>query len=1181
MSNIALTELKQFRLLYEKELTERQQEYSKKIEVAQKDYDNSLTVDYVDEYKEKFVASLASLERMYNDFVDIYSSTNGLTFSITKHIATVRPRTIPTGGVDDHFDKLVAECRGALNDLNHSMYPEDDIEPLKVFCQGLVDLRYIVDNARRLILEVGETEQRKRELIEKRLKTLEKAKENYNKFTQFETFDCASKLNAYKDRIISNSEKLSKSMLNNGKICCRNDNKFLMGFRLEDIPQDDVAWAQRVLGIPSSAYSSNPIYFDLKPKHTSLLINAPESFFSNFEFFKLIKNIYFSFASNFPAKDLLLAGIEHSSVSDSVIGALEEKINSEINERKSEDGIYKRTARKDDEIIATFNEIKELAASRSKIYLTKDKYNIFDYNEIDPTSKDFFVLLLINHYPNGLNGSRFDGVNEIRNMAQKNGDKGVITVVCQATDGAYTDAKPMLTAEELGADVIDIDFDGMNFSAKYNGVPASLDIRANGFDETQYWQDLKKYFLTSSTVWFYDMLSNFKETPAKPYYEQIAFPVGFANGKPFEFLMDVCTTQCFGLITGKSGSGKSSFLHTLILSAANRYSPDELRIRLVDFKAEADSPEFSQYLKVKGEDNLYIPHIDYLLVNGKPECALDLFDMLDRIKVERNKIMNSNGLKFTEFSKYNACEAVQKGKAPKLPFLLYIIDEYNVMVGGRQKNRSSSIKQKIISAIGDAARTLRSYGIGLIFSGQQLEDDMENAMRQMDTRIALMNNDASDYSALMNKLTKDEVSLDLGYLRGKGYSIFSVDAGKTRVKVRHAYAGYTGCEEQRAFTKKIREKYGETEQVVAGSETLFNISDDNTFNEKSSADEREFIVPIGVASASMVKTGLKFSASKDAVNYFAFADLKTLYDIERNSVFGFLNEAANNGYNNSKVYFMAENASIKDCLGDYLSEYPKLESHLEFRKSYPQIAKTLADIYDIFIDRKIKAQLDARIFDPIFVCMHDIEWLSDPSESYWVEMANKDTTGDEVVPPPSYTPASQSMSPEEKKMREDYRKMLDSNPIFSKYSEEKKQQQIDGYVKRNLNKESKPVVMEQQEQSQGIKKSNRSMLSASDYLKFLTTLYSKGNRYQIYMLISSENYAPIDEALIRNLKTTEADAAKTKYSIYGSEKEMVDLTRDEAAVKECVYVCPNVKTRLFDYSVDGNEEFWDKFINKI
>ena len=1165
MNKTSFYELTDLRTLCENEKKRREEKYSKNIKMAEEAYNHALKIDYVDEYREKFDVSLASLEDLYAELLEIYRTTKGLEFSITNYIKTVKPRPIKRGMVDEHFDMLVEECQNALEAINNSYSPEEDIEPIKIFCQGLIDLRYIVANARKLIEDTGNTQEKKRKVLEKLQNNIDKAKDDYKEKIKFESFDCYKELIDYRNKLMKDCEIINDSMLSNRPIKCRNDFKFLMGFYTENIPENDLKFAINTLGVDSTVFSTNPIFFELKPGHTSLLINAPSKYFGSLEFDDLVRNIYFSMASNLPAKDLLLAGVEHESVTDSIISSLENKIKSEINDNKSEDGIYKTTAKKDDEIVGLINDIKSLTNLRSTVYITNKVRDIFAYNKLDSLTTDYFILYIVNHYPYGFNPTTFNAVDELKRMANENGNKGVITVICQATDAKYSESMPMLKPEDLNADLIEIKGNEDNYSFYYNGRVATLNICAPKphFDEKTYWKNFKNYFKNASTVWYYDLVDKFNFKSKEPYYDQISIPVGFSGGAPFEFSMDNCTTQNFGIITGKSGSGKSSFLHTLILSAANKYSPDELRIRLVDFKSEKDSPEFSLYKKKKGVDNLYIPHVDYLLVNGKPECALDLFDMIENIKTERGAIMNA--LDCSQFNIYNKKPEVLSGQYPKLPFILYIIDEYNIMIEGRSKNRSSSVKQKIITAIESAVRSVRSYGVGILLSGQSISDDMDEPLKQMDTRIGLMNNSVFDYKELMGKPSTEDANIDLAFLRGQGYSVFSTNAGKTRKKVRHAYTGNTGCDEQKAFTKRIREKYPETNQIVAGSENLFSISEEMAINEVSSKDNSNMNIPIGVASASMSKICLQYSTAKDAMNYFAFADVNKLFDIERNAIFGYLNEMANIGNENKKVIFLADNKSINACLKKYLDAYPELSKYFTFRKSCEEIAREIADIHDLYLERIRKERNESCYFEPIFVVFHDIEWLTD-SDTSWVEMANEEPESDDIE--------EKEELDEDLKIRKEAEKLVYENKAYAKFNESMKKQVVEQMIKQMSKGKKKTEVK--------TKRSDRSNLSSSDYLEMLKNLYLRGNRYGIYMLVGSENFSPINKAILNQLDQKEGDVAKNKFSVYGSEYEKSENIRDNNAVKECVYVCPTeTKTRLYDYDISNNLEFWTEFIKKL
>lgn len=1165
MEKVGLDRLSELREIYEDEKQKREKLYSGLVKNAKKEYDRVAKEDYSNEFKEQFETSLNSLERLYSELVDVYSKTKGLSFSVTKYIDSVTPRKIKKSDVFNHFDHLVEECTDALGAINNSRSPEDDILPIKDFCQGLVDLRYIVKNETKLIEETGRAEIEKQQRLAELQKEIDSAKIQYETNTQLEKFDCFEELEKYKKQLVKNAQNLENSMLSERPIQPRNDYQFLLGFQKQEIPEADVKFAKKILGLKESCLATNPIYFDLKVGHTALLINAPSAYFGEFEFDDLIRNIYFSMASNLPAQDLLIAPVEHESVTDAVLSSLENTIRKELNDNKSDDGIYLSTAKKDDQIMEGINEIKSLTNLRSTIYRSNKVKDIFAYNKLDSMTTDFFVLYLVNHYPNGFENTRINGVEELRRMATNNGEKGIITVICQATDAEYSASLPRLTAQELGADVIDVDYSNqkgaVSISYRYNNQPATLDIRAGEkFSEKEYWKNYSKYFNNASTVLLYDILEKFDKKPKLPYYKQISMPIGFCDGKPYEYSMDVCSVQDFGIITGKSGSGKSSFLHTLILSSASRYSPDELRIRLVDFKSEKDSPEFSQYKKVPGKNNLYIPHIDYLLVNGKPECALDLFNMITQIIKERTAIMNQANC--AEFSKYMESDKVKNGELPKLPFLLYIIDEYNLMINGNK--RSNAVKQQIISKIEDTVKSARAFGIGILFSGQSIADDMDSALAQMDSRIGLMNNSLEDYQALMGKPDRSDSVLDLAFLRGKGYSVFSNDAGKTRKRVRHAFAGNTGCASQLAFTKKIREKYGEYDQVVAGSEDFFGIAEEKQIDEPIEGNGRtQLFVPVGVTSASMVKSCLEFSNSKSGLNYYAFADVNQLYKLEQNAIFGYLNQTANLGYKNATVEFLAENDIIDDCLGEFLSTYPKLKNKFVFKTTYESIAKEIAHLHEVYAERNNTRAKETS--DPIFVVVHDVEWLSDKDDS-WVAYANRDDGEDDV----------QSLDNNDEELFEQAKQQIYENKAYARFSEQMKLQLINQIVQK-MKAQTAPVVS-----SRKIEKVDRSGYTADTYVDMFNTLYTRGNRVGIYVLVASENFSPIKKTILNQMDYDEVNKAKGAYSIYGSEKEYEEEQIDKDAIASCVYISTsNAKTRLYDYSIKNNKKFWTKFMDKI
>ena len=78
--------------------------------------------------------------------------------------------------------------------------------------------------------------------------------------------------------------------------------------------------------------------------------------------------------------------------------------------------------------------------------------------------------------------------------------------------------------------------------------------------------------------------------------------------------------QCIGYMAiGQSGSGKSSFFHSLVLNGCLKYSPRDLQFWLLDFKNGGASSKYS---------NCGIPHIKIIAENNKIDDALCLFQMV-------------------------------------------------------------------------------------------------------------------------------------------------------------------------------------------------------------------------------------------------------------------------------------------------------------------------------------------------------------------------------------------------------------------------------------------------------------------------------------------------------------------------------------------------------------------------
>ncbi len=161
--------------------------------------------------------------------------------------------------------------------------------------------------------------------------------------------------------------------------------------------------------------------------------------------------------------------------------------------------------------------------------------------------------------------------------------------------------------------------------------------------------------------------------------------------------------QCIGyMVIGQSGSGKSSFFHSVVLNGCIRYSPKDLQFWLLDFKNGGASSKYS---------NCGIPHIRIVAENNKIDDALCLFQMILEEMERRSKAFNDS---FTNnIVEYN--EKADANGMEHFPRILIAIDEVQEIF--REDNASEL--QKYISSI--SAR-MRSAGMHFIMVAQNLSE---------------------------------------------------------------------------------------------------------------------------------------------------------------------------------------------------------------------------------------------------------------------------------------------------------------------------------------------------------------------------------------------------------------------------------------------------------------------------
>lgn len=186
-------------------------------------------------------------------------------------------------------------------------------------------------------------------------------------------------------------------------------------------------------------------------------------------------------------------------------------------------------------------------------------------------------------------------------------------------------------------------------------------------------------------------------------------------------------TSHYGLIVGPTGSGKSSLLHTIIMSSIVNYSPRELELYLLDFK---QGNEFKIY------ENRKIPHIKCLGLDVMQEFGDSVLQDLWNVLDQRNKMFaqaSKNGQDIKSISDYRRA-------GYEMSRILVIMDEFQVLFNTMQNKR---VAYSAASKMSDFVSRARVYGIHFLLATQTLRKIFETSsltkgtLEEMHIRIGL------------------------------------------------------------------------------------------------------------------------------------------------------------------------------------------------------------------------------------------------------------------------------------------------------------------------------------------------------------------------------------------------------------------------------------------------------------
>lgn len=229
----------------------------------------------------------------------------------------------------------------------------------------------------------------------------------------------------------------------------------------------------------------------------------------------------------------------------------------------------------------------------------------------------------------------------------------------------------------------------------------------------------------------------------------VFIPIGWdKNQEKIELKIGYDDSEHHTLIGGRSGSGKSNLLHTIIQNCSYLYSPDEVELFLLDYK---EGIEFNSYANAQNP----LPHASLIAIQSDIEYGKTFLEYIVKEKNRRAELFKQESVK--DFKEY-------RNKNLKLSRQIIIIDEFQVLFTIK---KSKPIEDLFVEIL----RKGRSYGIHLILATQTLRGIEANSISQLKSqignRIALVMGEEDSMSVLSSNNT------DASKLKGKPEAIFN------------------------------------------------------------------------------------------------------------------------------------------------------------------------------------------------------------------------------------------------------------------------------------------------------------------------------------------------------------------------------------------------------------------------
>lgn len=461
------------------------------------------------------------------------------------------------------------------------------------------------------------------------------------------------------------------------------------------------------------------------------------------------------------------------------------------------------------------------------------------------------------------------------------------------------------------------------------------DVRNQTFYETLQ-NDIKSY---SSAIDFLQFQENMRKSQ-EDFSRTLSIPVGKNGSDPVSLDLTATDSGNHAVISGATGSGKTAFLHNMILSAAYNYSPEQLELWLFDLKQGA--PEFYIYRNLK--------HIKFLSLNSQPQDILESLEYLVVVMEKRAALAQTVGA--SSIYEYND----KVNNKQKMRRIMVIIDEYQELSKMRSCQLILDLLEKII-------RQGRSYGISLILGSQKSDSSFSNIYSQIIHKLVFLSGSPDNDETAMRGLIESYNPPKGTVLKGT-----CIYQSTTRITMRGAFVR----DKESVISLLSNDKYKNSvlNVRILGELGVITKQPRVPIEEMCFYNEQDCAMFINVGAENFSGEVIKYKIDPKNTRILLLGDSKRVQNLE----YAFMRSFGSVSDQNICCYYIdASDDSICDFINDYRNSDES--KRVKFADDEQGIQDAIRTLYEEYIRRSNMSKQEVESLNPIEVIIHGADLL--------------------------------------------------------------------------------------------------------------------------------------------------------------------------------------------------------------